>query len=541
MGIWYAKDGPTYTGRNVKRQLAQCVAIVLCSLSICGRATAQSMLSNENREEFANLLRVQNTQKALTMRSVTSVQPPASTLDRLLSWSRIALEATALDHTPVEPGSGDDPRRFAEQLGPHRSSYAMAIVHIAMFEAVNAVYQEYKSYTGFPQSDPAYQKSPVIVDRAIAQAAHDALISLYPYQKDRLDALLSIDIARMPKAPRVPDTEIQTGADLGSAAAASILQKRLNDNSNEREPEYRKEFTPKCTTPSGDPCPGIWSPDPVSNLKVALGANWSHVRPFVLKSADQFRPPAPPALDSPEYAKVYSDVVAVGGDGKITQTTRRDFQEFEGLFWAYDGTPALCAPPRLYNQVADTVALERQLGGVSKFARFLALINTAMADAAIAAWEAKYYYQLWRPVTAIRAADKDNNDATAPDPNWTPLGAPATNARGPNFTPPFPAYPSGHAVFGGAVFETLRILWPEDGYFTFVSDEYNGLNYPVGGTKPRPNLPQSFVSFDHAAYSNGRSRIWLGIHWQFDADAGIAQGKNIAHYVFENAFQPVAP
>jgi PAP2 superfamily len=231
-------------------------------------------------------------------------------------------------------------------------------------------------------------------------------------------------------------------------------------------------------------------------------------------------------------------VIKVGGDGKTTGTSRQDFETFEGLFWAYDGTAALCAPPRLYNQIADTIALKKGLGDVEDFARYFAIINTAMADAAISAWEAKYYYQLWRPVTAIRNADKINNPATKGDPNWTPLGAPATNGPGPNFTPPFPAYPSGHAVFGGAVFGLLRHFVPNDTPFTFVSDEYNGLNYAAGGSEPRPNLPQSFVSLSHAEYANGRSRIWLGIHWQYDADNGIRQGNQIADYVFANAFQP---
>ncbi|MDY0872823.1 vanadium-dependent haloperoxidase [Dongia rigui] len=514
-------------------------------------AFAQTALSPENQAEFAKLLEVQNTQRSLSLESFMPPRAAETKLERLLLWSNIALEATALDHTPVEPGSGDDPRRFAERIGPHRSSYAMAIVHIAMFEAVNSVYQKYESYTGLRKSDPALAASPVFLEMAIGQAAHDALLAMYPYQKDRLDSQFSVYIARLPKPPSGAgnatlkeklEKELQAGEELGRDAAQSILQKRLNDGADRKELAYGSGFVPNQCDVSPNPCPGVWSPDPdpENKLTVALGAEWSKVRPFVIESASQFRPLPPPALDSADYARAFNEVAKVGAKNAEAAGDRRDYQTFEGYFWAYDGTPALCAPPRLYNQVADTVALQQRMGDVADFSRYLALVNTAMADAAISAWEAKYHYQLWRPVTAIRAADRDGNPDTQQDPNWLPLAAPATNARGPNFTPPFPAYPSGHAVFGGTVFGMLRHFWDDATPFVLVSDEYNGLNYPVGGTEPRAKLPQSFVSFSHAEYANGRSRIWLGIHWQFDADAGIEQGNKIADYVFAHAFQPVA-
>src|SRR5207248_756948 len=139
------------------------------------------------------------------------------------------------------------------------------------------------------------------------------------------------------------------------------------------------------------------------------------------------------------------------GDGAVTPTERTADQTSAAIYWAYDGTPSLCAPPRLYNQIAMQIA--RQQGSdVVRTARLLALVNVSMADAGVAIWESKYYHQLWRPVTGIREADKgtgpsgagDGNAATAGDPTFTPLGAPASNLNGPNFTPPFPSYPSGH-------------------------------------------------------------------------------------------------
>jgi hypothetical protein len=180
-------------------------------------------------------------------------------------------------------------------------------------------------------------------------------------------------------------------------------------------------------------------------------------------------------------------------------------------------------------------------------ARLLALVNTALADAGIAIWESKYYYQFWRPITGIREADPgtgptgagDGNPATAGDPGFTPLGAPASNLNGPNFTPPFPAYPSGHAGFGGALFQMLRRFYGTDRIaFTFVSDELNGVTRDSAGNV-RPLLPRSFPSLSAAEEENGQSRIYLGIHWRFDKTVGIAQGRRVADHVFQNAFRPL--
>jgi hypothetical protein len=173
-----------------------------------------------------------------------------------------------------------------------------------------------------------------------------------------------------------------------------------------------------------------------------------------------------------------------------------------------------------------------------QLARLLALVNVALADAALSSWESKYFHVHWRPVTAIRRADEDGNPATAHNPTYTPLGAPATNMRGPNFTPPFPAYDSGHSVLGSTAFHTMRLFYGTDAIaFTMVSDEFNGINRDNQGNR-RPFLPRSFSSLSQAEEENGQSRIYLGIHWAYDKTAGATQGRSVAEHVIANVFQP---
>ena len=290
----------------------------------------------------------------------------------------------------------------------------------------------------------------------------------------------------------------------------------------------------------------MWRQDPISQHPLALGALWGQVKPFVLQSGNQFRAPTPPALNSAEYTAAFNDVKTLGGDGIITPTTRTAEQTEIGIFWAYDGTPSLCAPPRLYNQIAMHIADKMGTSNDPEaLARLLALVNTAMADAGIACWESKYFYQYWRPITGIRESDVgtgptglgDGNADTTGDINFTPLGAPASNLNGPNFTPPFPAYPSGHATFGAALFETLRKFYGTDNIaFTFMSDEFNGITKDNSGNA-RPVISRSFNELSEAEDENGQSRIYLGIHWIWDKTEGIAQGRKVADEVFANAFQ----
>lgn len=451
-------------------------------------------------------------------RNIPSLQLDAlqiNSVARLRNWNRIAIDTSGLDHTAVAPG---ETRIFGEQLGPVRSIRAMAIVHIAVFEAVNAISRRHRSYTGLPAVLPGTS-----VDAAIAQAAYGTLVALFPSHKPRLDRVLSEDLNRIPRS--IPK---QRGIQLGQQSAARILALRANDGSQHSEPRIGIEFIT-----SNDP--GKWRQDPISRVPLAVGAFWGGVRPFILRSADQFRIPPPPSLGSPEYVTAFNEVKRLGGDGIVTPTERTAEQTAIGIYWAYDGTPSLCAPPRLYNQVATQIA-DQMGSNLVEYARLLAIVNVAMADEGIAGWESKYHYQFWRPVTGIREAGIGTG--TVADPAFSPLGAPASNLSGPNFTPPFPAYPSGHAGFGGTLFQVLRKFYGTDRIpFTFVSDELNGVTRDNNGNI-RPLVPRSFSTLSQAEEENGQSRIYLGIHWAFDKTEGITQGRRVADEVFSKLFLP---
>src|SRR5438477_6389240 len=459
--------------------------------------------------------------------SIATNQAPKNALDSIHRWNAIAINASGLDHTPVASG---EVRTFGEQLGPTRASRAMAIVHIAIFDSVNAVLGGYQSYTGIQSV-----KSPVSLDAAVAQSTHDTLAALYPSQAPAFDSLLADDLAKISNK-----NERANGVSLGQRAAAAILALRTNDGSQTPEPIMGVNYF---TIDQ----PGHWRQDPISLIPIALGARWGDCKTFVVQSASQFRVPPPPAMNSPEYTTAYNEAKSVGGDGVHTPSSRTPEQSFIGIFWAYDGTPSLCAPPRFYNQIIVHIADQMHLGTVD-LARLLALANTAMADAGMTIWESKYYYDFWRPVAGIRESDLgtgptglgDGNASTTGDLTFTPMGAPASNLTGPNFTPPFPSYPSGHGGFGGALFQTLRRFFGTDNIaFTFVSDEFNGVTKDNAG-HVRPYMPRSFTTFSQAEEENGLSRIYLGIHWSFDKTQAIAQGRNVANYVFDHAFTPVS-
>ncbi|KEF58339.1 uncharacterized protein A1O9_06265 [Exophiala aquamarina CBS 119918] len=285
-----------------------------------------------------------------------------------------------------------------------------------------------------------------------------------------------------------------------------------------------------------------------------------------------------------QYLESLEDVYRMGGAEGLPSTRRRPAQTAEALFWAYDGVKLIGTPPRLYNQIIRQVAFDKAKQPIDSdrnnadFARLLALANVAMSDAGVFCWREKYAYEVWRPLSGVRQHPGDSAPEGAARPFWKVLGAPATNSDEGGFKPPFPAYPSGHATFGAAAFQVVRRFYHErctgpvisalldtqkgdptgqseesttnkasniNGApsnppicgndtlgFTFVSDELNGISrelyqayIPTVDLKDQPGdvrtrISLTFKSMKHAIYSNAISRIWLGVHWHFDAFAG---------------------
>jgi hypothetical protein len=427
--------------------------------------------------------------------------------DVALAWNLIMQDATAHDHSLSRP----------DQPGPTRTSRAFAIVSVAVFDAWNSIYHRYTPYLsdfrGYERADERI---------AVATAAYETLRVLYPQQKASFAAAHADWLRRVPLG-----TARTLGIQLGRRVALAILGRRANDGSN----------ATMTYVPSHHP--GYHQADPLHPDQGFLDPQWGFVTPFVLRNVHDYLSPPPPPLNSPEYAEALEEVMLYGGDGVTTPTLRTPRQTETGIFWGYDGTPGLGTPPRMFNQIVRVIAIQRR-NNVERNVRLFALVHLAMADAGIQCWYVKYHHEFWRPIMGIRYADLDGNPDTVPMPDWTPLGAPATNGagNGVNFTPPFPAYTSGHATFGAAA------LWTVAGFynnwripFSITSDEFNGINTNGDGS-PRPVVTRSYSTLDEAIWENAYSRIFLGIHWSFDATEGVAAGKRISREVVSKVLRP---
>jgi hypothetical protein len=435
-------------------------------------------------------------------------------VDQVLNWNAITLQAEANDYDPAIVSSPD-------QDGPTRTARAFAIESAGVYDAVNSIDGSYAPYLArIPHARGAS------IDAAAAQAAHDTLVALFPKQQALFDAALTESLAQIPDGAAK-----RRGIAVGREAAANILADRANDGSN-----ATMSYIPY-------PYPGYHQVDPDHPNQGFLSPQWGEVRPFVLGSSNQFRAPDvglnPQArlafLNSPQYTAAYNQVRFLGERNSSVRTPE---QTQTGIFWSYDGSPDIGTPPRSFDQVTAIIATDRHNTEVQN-ARLFALVNLAIGDAAIAAWESKYFYNFWRPIVGIRNADSTGNPDTVADPDWSPLGAQADNGSGTNFTPPFPSYVSGHATFAGAVFQALRDFYGTDNVaFSFQSDEYNGVTRDDTGMV-RPPVTRSYTTLSQPEQEVHDSRIYLGVHWLFDQDAGDAIGRSVGDYVFDNALQPV--
>jgi PAP2 superfamily len=388
-----------------------------------------------------------------------SIGSPANA-DIVTDWNNAALDAIRAGNT-----------------APPVASRSLAILHVSIYDAVNGIAHTHERYL-VPSVAPATASR----EAAASAAAHKALVNLFPANAASFDALHAAILATIPDGPRK-----RVGIIWGEFVATVILAVRDHDGHDAVIP------------PPGGSGPGVWIPTPPGFLPYLL-PQWGFVRPFAMNSSSQFRPPGPPSLDSQQYAADYEEVKELGA---AVGSTRTEDQTEIALFWA-DGAGTE-TPPGHWNSIAQILA-DAQGNTLEENARLFALLNIAMADAAICSWDAKYTFNFWRPVTAIAFAE--------PELNWMSFIT----------TPPFPDYTSGHSTFSAAAATVIPLFFDtEDLPFTTGSDFL-------------PGVFRSFATCFDAAEEAAVSRIYGGIHFRFASEDGLQAGISIgewtaAHYL----------
>jgi len=362
-------------------------------------------------------------------------------------------------------------------IHPTRS---FAIMHAAIYEAVNAIDGTHQPYlVRLGASHFASQEA------AAAAAAHEVLVKLYPSFQATLDAKLQQALAQLPNRGKAD------GISIGNTVADRILALRSNDGSNAQPIPYV----------FGN-APGDYQSTPPNFPKQPQFTHWSRVTPFALESASQFRPGGPPRLAGDRYSDAFDQVKLLGIAGSTTATPD---QALTGRFW--NG-----AIQNYWNEIAQTASLAHGLT-TAQNARLFALLNLSFADGVIAFYDAKYTYNFWRPVTAIRAAAADGNPDTEADPTWLPEVGNTT---------PDPSYPGAHAVISAAGAEVLISFFHTDHLEFSVTSEV------------MPGVERSFTSFPAAAEEATLSRIFAGVHFLFALTTGQRLGGDIADFIVDN-------
>jgi len=403
--------------------------------------------------------------------------PSVASADEVLDWNTIAIEVT---QTP--------PTAIPAFLQPR----ALAIVHASIFDALNGIE---RAYEPIHVDDPAPRRASKRA--AVVQAAYRSLVTMFPTQAAALDSDLATSLAAISDSADA----IQRGRDWGNQVALAIVA-------------WRQIIIPVAPPYLGSLDVGKWRPtprpdpaNPAAELPglPAAGVLLATLPTFVIPSSSSFRPGGPPPLTSLKYARDFIEVKLVGD---IESAFRTADQTESARFWASS------APGAVWNRAAQSASLRRGLN-LLRNARLFALLNLALADSALSAWDSKFHYSNWRPITAIRLANTDSNPLTLADLDWTPLIV----------TPPYPDYYSGHQSISGAAQEVLTVFFGNKMGFEAFSE---GL----------PGVTRSWRSFSAAADEANMSRIWAGIHFRFaQTDARIVAEK-IAQYVLKHAARP---
>ena len=392
----------------------------------------------------------------------SAVATRAAEVRAMATWNIIALKTTA-----------------AGPFSPPREARAVAMVSAAVFDAVNSITRQYEPYAVAVVADRGASR-----EAAVSAAAHGILISLYP------GAVASLDAARdSALAPIAAGRAKDDGVAVGQTVAAAVLAIRAADRSAEQA-----SYTPGTGL-------GVWVPTPPA-FAAALEAGWGKVTPFLLDSGSQFRPGPPPRPGSDAYIRDYMEIVTVGA---MSSVTRSPSQTEAARFW-------ISTAAQMWNQVVRQLTMARDLDAATA-ARAYLVLNLAGADAVVAAWEAKFAYNQWRPVTAIRDLGDDGSLTTISDTGWTPLIT----------TPPFPDYPAGHTSYAGAAEQVLTAVFGERPGEVSISSA------TAGGATHR------YQSFHEIADEVVTARVWGGVHWRTSSTAGRELGRRVGELVLARA------
>jgi hypothetical protein len=366
------------------------------------------------------------------------------------------------------------------KVGGNPWSRTLAMVHVSMSDAINAVQGRYTRYIATVPADPRAS-----AEAAAAAAARQILVQLYPNQKAIIEEAYAASVKDIPEGPAKSQ-----GVALGERVAAAIQSDRATDGTNAPD-DYRPLTTP-----------GVWVP-----TTAPLFAQYARAKPWILKSADQFRPGPPPQLSSTLYARDYNETKNLGG---ARSTARTPAQTEAVKFWTQGNLG------HAWQAAARQLSAAKGLD-LAENARLLALLNMGVANTFITDWDAKFTYNFWRPVTAIRNGDQDGNDATERDAQWTSF----------NDTPMHPEYPSQAAIISGTAVGILESVFGPKPAIPFTATDLVD-----------PNLRRQFNNIAEMDQEHSNVRIWGGIHFRNSLEVGNDMGKTIAAYLIDNSLKP---
>jgi hypothetical protein len=446
----------------------QMITLIGVSRLIAMEANYESKKKETTMNPLTQFKRIRILPLLIALALIALASPTLARADAVTDWNGYAASA-------IVGGAG---------MPPPRGLIRLAMVHVAIYDAVNAI----AGYPFTPYAVTPNVVTPASPEAATAAAAHDILVALFPGQQAILDNEYAASLALIPDGPAKTN-----GITVGQQVAAGVLLFRANDGRDAVVP-----YTPG----SG---PSVWIPTPPGFLP-AQAPEVAYVRPFTMNSPSQFRAEPPPDLLSDTWARDYNETKSLGATTGSTRTPEQtDLARFVSdqpmLQWN-----------RAWRGISASVGLN-----LLDNARFFALLTTASSDALIACWDSKFFYNFWRPVTAIRAGDTDGNPQTDPDPNWI----------GVVVTPNHPEYPAAHGCFSGASCETLTFFFGTDNFNFTMDSRVPGLMEPV----------RQYTSFSQALQDILDARVYGGMHFRNSTQQGAIIGRQVSHFATRHFFR----